>query len=137
MRPGSSVGIVTVLSGIAATQCRRTFTDDSTRPADRRRLALDKTVLCLRMLLEGNSIRSVERLTGVHRDTIIDAMVEAGQKCKRFLEATIRHVPVEDVQADEVWGFVGCNEKTTAGHGYDEDGRGRLLLHGYSSGRRN
>jgi transposase-like protein/IS1 family transposase len=100
--------------------CARTFTDESTRPTDRRKLSQDKLVLCLRMLLEGNSIRSVERLTGVHRDTIIDAMVAAGKQCKRFLESAIHHIPVEDVQADEVWGFVGCKERTRQAYGYDE-----------------
>src|SRR5205085_558116 len=70
---------------------------------------------------EGNSIRSVERLTGVHRDTIIDAMMVAGQKCKAFLAATIDHVPVRDIQADEVWGFVGCKERTRQRHGYGEE----------------
>ncbi len=100
-------------------ECARTFTDESTRPADRRRLALDKMILCLRMLLEGNSIRSVERLTGVHRDTIIEAMVDAGKKCKRFLEETIQGIPVADIEADEVWGFVGCKERTRQFHGYD------------------
>jgi transposase-like protein/IS1 family transposase len=102
-------------------ECPRTFTDAATQPVDRRCLSLDKMVLCLRMLLEGNSIRSVERLTGVHRDTIIDAMVAAGEKCKRFLEAAIHHVPVADVQADEVWGFVGCKERTRQYHDYGDE----------------
>jgi transposase-like protein/IS1 family transposase len=92
--------------------CRRTFTDKATRPTDRRRLAPATVILCLRMLLEGNSIRSVERLTGVHRDTIITAMVEAGKKCKTFMESVIERIPVADVQVDEIWGFVGCKEKT-------------------------
>src|SRR5947209_15792274 len=56
-------------------QCPRTFTDESTR-IDHRKLPTDKLVLCLRMLLEGNSVRSTERLTGVHRDTIIAEMVK-------------------------------------------------------------
>jgi IS1 family transposase len=77
-------------------------------------------ILCLRMLLEGNSIRSVERLTGINRDTIIEAMVAAGKNCKRFLESAIHHVPVEDIQADEVWGFVGCHEKVRQAKRYDE-----------------
>jgi IS1 family transposase len=77
-------------------------------------------ILCLRMLLEGNSIRSVERLTGINRDTIIDAMVDAGKKCKRFLESAIHHVPVSDIQADEIWGFVGCKEKVRQARNYDE-----------------
>ena len=99
--------------------CPRTFTDDATRPADRRRLAPEKAVFCLRMLLEGNSIRSTERLTEVHRDTIIATMVEVGEKCERFLARIVKNIPAVDVQGDEIWGFVGCKEKTRElkGHG--------------------
>src|SRR5437899_1143623 len=100
--------------------CERTFTDEATRPVDRRYLAQDKTVLCLRMLLEGNSVRSIERLTGVHRDTILNAMVEAGEKCQRLLETVVRRVPAQDVQADDIWGFVNCKEKTRQRKGYGE-----------------
>lgn len=64
--------------------CLRTYTDEVTRPVDRRCLAPEKAILCLRMLLEGNSVRSVERLTGVHRDTILVTMVEAGENCRRL-----------------------------------------------------
>jgi transposase-like protein/IS1 family transposase len=92
--------------------CARTFTDEETRPPDRRQLSADRGVFCLRLLLEGTSIRSAERLTGVHRDTIIGAMVEAGERCQTFLDRALVGVPVEDVQADEVWAFVGCKEKT-------------------------
>ncbi|HEY7159153.1 MAG TPA: IS1 family transposase [Gemmataceae bacterium] len=100
--------------------CRVTFTDDATRPADRRRLAFDRAVFCLRLLLEGTSIRSVERLTGIHRDTILTAFVDVGERCQRFLEEMIRDVPVEDVQADEIWAFVGCKEKTRERNNYAE-----------------
>jgi transposase-like protein/IS1 family transposase len=100
--------------------CRRTFTDEASRPIDRRRLDPAKLVFCLRLLLEGNSVRSVERLTGVHRDTVIDAMVEVGERCERFLDRVVRLLPVVDVQADEIWGFVGCKEKTRIRQGYGE-----------------
>jgi transposase-like protein/IS1 family transposase len=101
--------------------CRHTFTDATTRPVDRRRLDPGKAVLALRHLLEGSSIRSTERLVEVHRDTIMHAMVEAGQNCERFLERTMRRVDVEDVQADEIWGFVGCKERTRERRGYGEE----------------
>ena len=68
------------------------------------------------MLLEGNSIRSVERLTGVNRNTIMSALVAAGEKCERFLRATIMCMIVDDVQVDEIWGFVGMKEKTRIHH---------------------
>lgn len=101
--------------------CKKCFTDESTRPQDRRKLDPTKMILCLRMLLEGNSIRSVERLTGVHRDTVIDAMLEAGKACKRFLACVLINIPARDVQADEIWGFVGCKEKTKIRRGYGEE----------------
>ncbi|MBN2024695.1 MAG: hypothetical protein JW809_18095 [Pirellulales bacterium] len=85
------------------------------------RLEKDKAILCLRMLLEGNSIRSVERLTGVHRDTVVSLVVYVGQRCQRFMEAAIQDVPVEEVQADEIWGYVGCKNKTKERCGYGEE----------------
>ena len=100
--------------------CGRTFTDEATRPEDGRRLPFDQAIFCLRLLLEGTSIRSVERLTGIHRDTILSAFVDAGERCQRFLEETIRDVPVKDVQADEIWAFIGCKEKTRERNNYAE-----------------
>ncbi len=100
--------------------CEKTFTDAGTRPVDRRCLEAKKAELCLRMLLEGNSIRSTERLTDVHRDTIIATMVDAGEKCEAFLARTVRAVEARDVQADEIWGFVGCKQKTAEREGYDD-----------------
>jgi transposase-like protein/IS1 family transposase len=102
-------------------ECGLKFTDESTRPIDRRRLSRDKVVMILRMLLEGMSVRSVERLTEVHRDTVIATMVEAGESCERFMERAIRLLPASDVQADEIWGFIGCKEKTKMRNGYGED----------------
>ncbi len=101
--------------------CRRTFTDPASPAVDRRRLPADKLLLCLRLLLEGNSVRSTERIAGVHRDTILAAVVEAGTRCAAFLERTVRQVAVTDVQADEIWGFVGCKEKTRLRKGYTEE----------------
>jgi hypothetical protein len=41
-------------------------------------LTIDKRMSVLHLLIEGNSIRSTERLTGVHRDTIMGLLVVAG-----------------------------------------------------------
>jgi IS1 family transposase len=79
---------------------------------------------CARHLLEGTSVRSTERLVGAHRDTILGAMVEASQNCQRFLEATVRRVPVEDVQADELWGFIYAKQRTCERQGYATDDMG-------------
>jgi IS1 family transposase len=47
-------------------------------------------------------------------------MVAAGKKCTRFLRRAIQGVHVADVQADEVWAFVGCKEKQAARRFYPE-----------------
>ena len=92
--------------------CRATFGIIPARPLGAMRLDMDKAVLCLSLLTEGSSIRSTERVSGVHRDTIMRLLRLAGAKCEALLNRLVRGVEVEDVQADELWSFVGMKEKT-------------------------
>ena len=92
--------------------CRKTFGDAEPKPLGNMRVDLDKAVFALRLLLEGMSVRATERMTGLHRDTILGLVVTAGQNCKRFMSKTLRDVPAKEVEVDELWGFVGCKEKT-------------------------
>lgn len=71
-----------------------------------------KGLSCLYSLIEGMSIRSTERITGVHRDTILNLLFSVGEKCERLLKERISEIPVKEVQADEIWGFVFCKDKT-------------------------
>lgn len=65
----------------------------------------------LRLLVEGMSVRSIERITGIHRDTILNVLVLVGERCERLMERMVNGLPVRDIQCDEIWGFVGCKEK--------------------------
>ena len=47
------------------------------------KLSIEKQALAVGALVEGASIRSVERMTGIHRDTIMRLMVRTGQNCAR------------------------------------------------------
>ncbi len=100
-------------------QCNKTYTEDHQRPLDEMRLPLDKAESVLRLLLEGMSVRSVERVTGVHRDTILRLLVLAGGRCQRFMAERIVNLPVEDVQADEIWGF--CFKKEAERRNSEKD----------------
>jgi len=75
------------------------------------RLPLDRALLCLQLLLEGNSVRSTERITGVHRDTILALLEVAGHRAEALLDSRIRAIRVRDVECDEIWGWVGMKEK--------------------------
>jgi len=92
--------------------CKATYGIIPARPLGAMRLDMDKAVLCLSLLTEGSSIRSTERVSGVHRDTICRLLRKAGEKCEALLNRLVQGVQVEDVQADELWCFVGMKEKT-------------------------
>jgi transposase-like protein/IS1 family transposase len=94
--------------------CRRTFSERRARtlPADMR-VPIGKAELILTLLCEGNGIRSIGRTTGCHQVTILKLLTEVGAGCERLLAERVKDVPVRDVQADEVWGYVHCKEGTT------------------------
>ncbi len=62
-------------------------------------------------LVEGNSIRSVERMTGVHRDSIMRLGVKVGEGCRRLHDARMRDLQVSVIELDEQWAFIGCKAK--------------------------
>src|SRR5436305_5325448 len=92
--------------------CRKSYSIVPPRPLGSMRIDLDKAVLILSLLTEGTSIRSAERISGTHRDTIMRLLRKAGEKCETLLNRLIRKVEVNDVQCDELWNFVGMKEKT-------------------------
>jgi len=56
-------------------------------------LGLDQQVVIIGALTEGSSIRSIERMTGVHRDTIMRLGVKVGQGCAKIQDAIMRDLP--------------------------------------------
>jgi transposase-like protein/IS1 family transposase len=101
--------------------CGKTFAAETVRPLGNMRISMKQAVSALGMMLEGLSIRATERLTGLHRDTLDDLILLVGENCQRLLEAKVKNVPVEDVQLDEIWSFVGCKEKTRIARGYSAE----------------
>src|SRR5713226_8150958 len=74
-------------------------------------LRMDKRIQVLNCLVEGSSIRSTERMTVVHRDTILGVLISAGDHCLKLFDAKVRDVKVKFVEADEIWGFVQKKER--------------------------
>jgi len=98
--------------------CKKTYTEPHTRTLDTMYISQNKAVLALQLLLEGNSIRSTERITGLDRNTIMSLLVRTGERCDQMMQRKIEYLDVRDVEADEIWGFVGKKE----GHKSLEDG---------------
>jgi len=74
-------------------------------------LPTEKKIAAVHMLCEGGSIRAIERMTGVHRDTIMRLGVRVGEGCKELLDVKMRNLSCAYVQVDEIWGFIGAKQR--------------------------
>jgi transposase-like protein/IS1 family transposase len=97
--------------------CGLTFADDSAKPLGSLRVTMKEATMALSLMLEGMSVRSVQRLTGLCRQTLADLVIVVGENCSRLLDSTVKNVEVKDVQLDEIWSFVGCKERTRVARG--------------------
>lgn len=80
------------------------------------RISREKQKLIIHSLLEGCSIRSTERLSGCHRDTVMRFMLRTAEHCERLTDEIIRGVePKVLITCDEVWSYVAKKDKRLAG----------------------
>jgi IS1 family transposase len=75
------------------------------------RLDSTKRAQVVAALVEGNSIRSTVRMTGVAKNTVAKLLVELGAACADYLDKTLVNLPCKRVQVDEIWSFVGAKQK--------------------------
>ena len=94
------------------TECGKRFSIAKEKLLSGMILSEEKALLCLNLLVEGNSVRSTERITGVHRDTVLRLLETVGKKCIWIQENLVKDVPVGFVEADEIWSFVAMKDKT-------------------------
>ncbi|MFI5023971.1 MAG: transposase [Alphaproteobacteria bacterium] len=74
-------------------------------------LPRDKQVEIIANLTEGCSIRAVERLTGVHRDTIMRLGARVGMGCAALHDRMMRKLQVGRIELDEAWSFIGKKQR--------------------------
>lgn len=70
-------------------------------------LPRERRIEVLHHLVEGNTLRSTNRLTGVHRTAIQDLLVEFGDACARLMDREFRGLNLTHLECDEIWTFVG------------------------------
>lgn len=92
-------------------QCKRTYTEAHELTLGEMYAPKAKAMLALQLLVEGNSIRSTMRITGLDQNTIMKALVLAGERCEKVMGRLIVNVPVKDVECDEVFGFLMKKQK--------------------------
>ena len=70
-------------------------------------LTQDKAIQIAQHLAEGTGLRATARLCGVSLNTVLRFARRAGDHAREFHDQLVRHVRVNQVQADEAWAFVG------------------------------
>jgi IS1 family transposase len=75
------------------------------------KLTTAKRVAVISALVEGCSVRSTVRMTGVSKGAILRLLAEVGTACAKYQDRTIRNLSTKRVQADEIWSFIAAKEK--------------------------
>lgn len=75
------------------------------------RLSPETRAQILHMLVEGQSIRAITRITGVSKNTVTKLLVDAGQACSEYQDRVLVNLPCTRVQVDEIWAFVYAKQK--------------------------
>jgi hypothetical protein len=101
----STDGNIVTQKGLTTAHCCNTVIDMANV------LPKDKQIAIIGALAEGSSIRSIERITGVHRDTIMRLGVRAGKGCEMLMDSKMQDLGCRYLQFDEVWGFIGKKER--------------------------
>lgn len=70
------------------------------------RISTETRKLILRLLCEGNSIRSVSRVTGCHKTTVGRVILDFGRSAKVFLDEELKGLTLEHLECDEIWSYV-------------------------------
>lgn len=74
-------------------------------------LSFEKRCEIVRLLVEGNSLRSISRIADIAFNTVLKFVPTIGQACERFHYENVRNVTSKRVQCDEIWSFVYSKQK--------------------------
>jgi IS1 family transposase len=75
------------------------------------KLTTDERKAVVAALVEGNSLRAVTRMIGVHRTTILKLLCDLGRACSEYQDKAFRNLKCKRIQCDEIWSFVFAKGK--------------------------
>src|SRR4030043_163197 len=85
------------------------------------KLSLERKAQVIKVLCEGNSIRSTARITGTAINTVVKLLREVGAACLEYQDKAMRNLPCKNLQCDEIWSFVYSKDKNVP-----EDKKGKF-----------
>ncbi|MCJ7655749.1 MAG: IS1 family transposase [Dehalococcoidia bacterium] len=75
------------------------------------KLNLERKAQVIKVLCEGNSIRSTARITGTAINTVVKLLREVGAACLEYQDKVMHNLPCKHIQCDEIWSFVYSKSK--------------------------
>lgn len=75
------------------------------------KLSTAKRVQVISALVEGMSIRSVVRMTGVSKNTVVKLLEDIGEACAIYQDKAFRNLKSKRIECDEIWSFVYAKER--------------------------
>jgi len=85
------------------------------------KLSIERQAQVIRVLCEGNSIRSTARITDTAINTVVKLLRDVGLACAKYQHIYLRDLPCRLIQCDEIWSFCYAKQKNVP-----EDKQGRF-----------
>ncbi|MEM7048871.1 MAG: hypothetical protein AAF604_04390 [Acidobacteriota bacterium] len=104
--------------------CKKVHTEAREHLFGEMRVDEEKALMALALLCEGSSVRAVCRVTHLHKSTVLRLLKLAGDRAEQVMRNRIRDVPVEDVECDETWSYVGRKERSKKKDGIEDPQEG-------------
>ncbi|MEX2170580.1 MAG: hypothetical protein WD851_14790 [Pirellulales bacterium] len=89
-------------------------------------LTTEKRVAVISALVEGCSIRSTVRMTGVAKGTILKLLGMVGEACLEYQDTVLRNLPCKRIECDEIWAFCYCKDKNVPAEMQGQPGVGSI-----------
>ena len=71
-----------------------------------RHLKEEQIIMICKLLVEKNGIRAIERIMGIHRDTVSDVIEDLARHAREVTDLLIKNVGLTRIEVDEMWSFV-------------------------------
>ena len=76
------------------------------------KLSTERRAQILGMMVEGNSIRAISRMSGASKNTIIKLLEDAGEAFSIYQDRAFRNLTCKRLQLDEIWAYSYCKQRT-------------------------
>ncbi len=86
--------------------CNHTYSETLLTPLYHKHMSENEIIRICKLLVEKNGIRSIERITGHHRDTIGRLLEDLAENAEYVNETLLRSIPLEQYEMDEIWTMI-------------------------------